>query len=302
MYSNRLIDDLGTVELSIVVCTRNRAEALREALPFFAKMETARTWELIFVDNGSTDGTKEILDDFVKSQSINCRVLYHPQPGLSRARNVGWKAASANIVSFTDDDCYPQSDYPSSILAAFEHDEKLGFVGGRVLLWDEEDLPITIQTSNEPVHIDPCSFISTGIIHGANMAMKKTLLERVGGFDELLGAGAKIPSGEDCDTLSLICSCGYSGMYDPKLVVFHHHRRKNKDDEIFLMKQYDLGRGAYFVKCIIEPKRRINALRNIYWSLMRKNNHKNKFLSVSNYCMRFRELKGALLYLVVRCF
>jgi len=184
------------------------------------------------------------------------------------------------------------------ILASFERDEDLGFVGGSVLLWDNTDLPITIQTNSTFIEIPKSSFVEAGVIHGANMAFRKKYLDLVGGFDELLGAGSVIPAAEDTEIMCAVCSQGGSGCYDPEVVVYHHHRRKEKKDESRLLKQYDLGRGAYYLKCLLDSKRRRLAAKHIYWGVLRKDHGKhvtaNKIVRIA------RELRGAALFFFYR--
>src|SRR5262245_61046915 len=132
------------MELSLVICTRNRAEFLSQVFEALDAIQTNHAWEIIFVDNGSTDTTPERLRAFAKKTRTSVTVIRDNLPGLGHARNCGWKVARAPIVSFTDDDCYPKFDYVDRLLEAFT-DDGVGFVGGRVTLHDPQDLPVTIQ-------------------------------------------------------------------------------------------------------------------------------------------------------------
>ena len=95
------------LDISLVVCTRNRAAQLADALPHFARLQSEASWEIVFVDNGSTDASPGLLDAFAKSSGLNIRVVQEPRAGLSVARNAGWRSAGGGVVAFTDDDCYP---------------------------------------------------------------------------------------------------------------------------------------------------------------------------------------------------
>lgn len=287
-------------DLSIIVCTRNRAHFLGEGLDHFARMANGGRWELIFVDNGSSDNTANLLQEFAKSQEIVVRVLHEPVPGLSRARNLGWRSARADVIAFTDDDCYPQPDFPYRVLSAFERDADYGFIGGRVLLWDKTDLPITIKTNRSFIEIPKCSFVETGTIHGANMAFRKEYLDLVGGFDELLGAGAVIPAAEDVDVICAVSSHGGSGCYDPEVIVFHHHRRKDNDAEANLMKQYDIGRGAFYMKCLLDHRRRLLVAKHIYWGFSGRG--QGRRFAIKKIVRIARELRGAALFLFYKIF
>jgi len=275
--------------LSLVVCTRNRASQLPKALEAFEKIHSNQAWELVLVDNGSTDSTPEIIERF----AANCRHPVHimnaPQPGLSRARNVGWKAAHGDVIAFTDDDCYPSADYVDAMLDCFT-DPKIGFVGGRVTLHDPEDYSISILTTMEPQDFAAASFIQAGTIHGCNMAFRREALDAIGEFDEALGAGTKLQSGEDIDALAGVLASGYQGRYDPRPVVAHHHGRKPGDDISKLRYGYDLGRGAYFYKGLTRPGCRLKFLRAWLDSVRYRVRHRQNIRSILN------EIRGACLY------
>ena len=120
------------MDVSLVVCTRNRAAQLADALPHFSRLESSASWEMVFVDNGSTDATPELLEAFSKSSGLNVRIFKVPKAGLSVARNAGWRNARGGIVAFTDDDCYPAPDYVEQLRLSFSKAD-LGYLGGRVL-------------------------------------------------------------------------------------------------------------------------------------------------------------------------
>jgi len=172
--------------------------------------------------------------------------------GLGNARNLGLSVARGEIIAFTDDDCYPAENFLETTCQCFEEDARLGFVGGRILLHDPTDYPITIQKSEEPQHILPGAFIPAGLIQGANFSFRSVALRSVGGFDPRFGAGTRFCP-EDIDALARLSACGWHGRYDPRPLVYHHHRRKTRVEADRLMRQYDRGRGAYYAKCILNP-------------------------------------------------
>ncbi len=238
--------------LSLVICTRNRATQLQTCLNALKKISTQQAWQLIVVDNGSTDNTKDVVSAFIQDFSITAHYVFEPQAGLSAARNAGWKAANTRYIAFIDDDCYPSENYIDMLLTAFHANPNAGFIGGRVLLFDPTDLPITIQTHAEKIEFSPRSTIMAGTIHGANFAFTQAALNAAKGFDVLFGAGKKYPC-EDVDTMAEILRLGWAGIYEPSIVVYHHHMRKLQSDADKLMASYDIGRGAFFAKRIFRP-------------------------------------------------
>lgn len=265
------------MDLSVVICTRNRAKHLKEML---AKLECLQspgiTWELILVDNNSSDETLSILEDFRLKFSVPTQAIHEPKDGLSNARNTGWKASRGEIVSFTDDDCYPQEDWLLSIIKAFK-ESSAAYIGGRVLLFDIEDAPITIQTSTQPILFPASTHIESGHIIGANFSCRREVFMAIGGFDSRLGAGTRTHSGEDTDFLIRASLSGFEGRYEPSVVVFHHHRRRLKKDIDKLYRGYAYGRGALSMKTIIGSRAKMAHIKTWYWrlcSLMKKGNHR----------------------------
>ena len=127
-----------TPDIALVVCTRNRAAKLGAFFDAIRTIKALNSWELIIVDNGSTDSTAEDLQSFAANFSGRVSVMTEPQIGVGRAKNRGWRASTAPIIAFTDDDCYPTQSFLNDIETAFS-DQSLGVVGGRILLYDSTD-------------------------------------------------------------------------------------------------------------------------------------------------------------------
>lgn len=282
--------------LSIIVCTRNRIHFLRDMLLSYENIATNLPWELVVVDNSSTDGSEAFLRSFASSLAMPIRILSEKTPGLSRARNTGWRHASGEILAFSDDDCYLSPDFVDAVWTNFEG-TRIHYLGGRVLLHDPMDLPITIQLRETRLELPAGSFIESGLIHGANMAFRREVLEALNGFDEMLGAGTRLPGSDDTDIISRASTAGFHGAYDPRPVVFHHHRRRSQRQADSLMRGYDIGRGAHYMKCVIDPLRRSEVCRQWYWrTLLPALNSRRGVTKLLN------ETIGACRYLVRRFF
>ena len=236
------------LRLTLLVATRNRADRLRPFLTNLSSLDCSQPWELIIVDNGSTDETRRILNDFTPhlTNPTRTQIVYEPRAGVSRARNTGIAHAGGDIIAFTDDDCYPDASYLNDILHQFDV-HQITYLGGRVTLYDTDDLRITTKEDPRPLAIPPYSFLETGLIHGANMAVNRYALLDLGGFDERFGPGAALKSAEDIELLARLSWCGYHGRYDPIPTVAHHHRIQDGATQKKLYKQYDHGRGAYYL-------------------------------------------------------
>jgi GT2 family glycosyltransferase len=264
MYDARI-----EVQISLIVCTKNRARQLMASLDAMRRIRCDLRWELIVVDNGSTDDTSSVLARF-NSDFHEMRSTYEPKSGLGRARDKGCKCARGELFVFTDDDCYPSEDFLDATCEVFKENPDWGYVGGRVLLHDPRDIRMTISESMIPVFLPPRSFIPAGLIKGANMAMRRNAYASVEGFDPRFGAGALFSSGDDLEIMSRISAVGWPGAYDPRPVVYHHHGRRSQEEADELMKRYDRGRGANYAKSILNPILRKTYLKHWYWSARKK--------------------------------
>jgi GT2 family glycosyltransferase len=232
-------------DISLVICTRNRAAQLKRCLTRVAAVRSSANWELVVVNNDSSDVTADVISDFAKSASFPVVQTYEPVPGLGRAHNAGLSVSHGRIIAFIDDDCYPASDYVENVLKVFK-DPTIGFAGGRITLYASDDYPITIKDSPAPQFFPPCSLIPAGELHGANMMFRRQAIAEIGGFDNDFGPGALFNC-EDIDAFARASLAGWWGMYSPEPVVAHHHGRRARDIPA-LKRSYAVGRGAYLAK------------------------------------------------------
>ena len=251
-------------QVSLIVATRNRRESLRCCLASLERLRPRLPWELIVVDNGSSDGTAGTLREFLAHSSIPARVVSEPRAGVARARNAGIAIARGEILAFTDDDCYPREDLLDELARIFEEDETVGVVGGRILLYDATDAPVTIQTLEEEIRFDRDRAIRPGAVHGANLAVRRAVVKEIGGFDPMLGNGTPFPC-EDVEFAARAHMRGWEVGYFPGPVVYHHHRRKPGPAVDELRRHYDRGRGAYYGKFVFGTPHRRVFLRSWYW-------------------------------------
>lgn len=238
----------------MVICSKNRSAALLTALERFAALQSDPDWEMVVVDDGSTDDTVARLQGPAAVFGARLIVRQTGGVGLGAARNVGWRAGSGQVVLFTDDDCYPAEDLLVEIRRCFA-DPSVAFAGGRLLPFTPEDGAVAVVHRMDRVEISGPQFIPAGTIPGANLSVLRSALEQVSGFDDELGAGTPFPA-EDVDLVARLAWAGFRGVYDPGLVVYHHHGRWSLASQQQLLRSYDLGRGAYYGKCLTDSRMR----------------------------------------------
>jgi O-antigen biosynthesis protein len=246
--------------VSIVVCTRDRPAELETCLAAMRRL-TYEPLEILVVDNApSSDATRSLVATL---STDDPRIVYttEPAPGLSVARNHGLARARYDLVAFTDDDTSADPHWPAVIAAAFIADPTVACVTGLIastsLTTSAEryfEARYASQSPFEHRHYDMSSRLSrlypyaAGVFgRGANFALRRSWVVKVGSFDPRLGAGSPGRGGEDLDIFLRVILAGGRIHYVPSALVWHRHRT----DASALSEQlysYGHGLGAYVAK------------------------------------------------------
>ena len=186
-----------TALVSIIICTHNRAEHLRQTLEALAAVTVPAglAAELIIVDNASADHTAQVIADVIQKRRLpnmqNVRSVMEPKQGLSSARNRGMAEAQGDLFVFTDDDVRPPDDWLSGMCGPIISGEAEAVAGGMKLAAHLHRPWMT------PTHISwlaSTERVPAGTVIpllGGNMAFSRRVLERVPGFDAEVGPGAR---------------------------------------------------------------------------------------------------------------
>lgn len=111
---------MGSVDLSVIICTLNRSQFVRKCLEALATQECSRpSIEVVVVDNGSTDDTRAVAESFT-SNNLTIRYIYEGQRGLGHARNAGLHASTGRYLAYLDDDAVPSQGWCAAICETFE--------------------------------------------------------------------------------------------------------------------------------------------------------------------------------------
>lgn len=237
------------MDISIVVCTRNRAKELGRCLRAIFDIRFTGSWEIIVVDNGSTDRTAALLESLRDQSPVPFTPIVELHPGNSAGRNAALPFAQGEVVFFTDDDCIVTRSILNEIWQIFA-DPRIGFSGGRISLFNPLDYPVSIMDVNEKIEIPPGSIVYPGLIQGSNMAFRRSVLNDLGGFDPVFGAGSHF-AGEELELATRASMSGWHGGYFPGPLVFHNHGRDRKS-ALVSQKNYDLGIGACYGKFLLD--------------------------------------------------
>lgn len=254
--------------LSVIIATFNRSKNLIDVLDSLQKNSVPPTvsWEVVVVDNNSTDSTRDVVSDCQRHGALPVRYLFEGRQGKSIALNTGIKESHGSILAFTDDDCIVDDRWIASIVKEFETDPTLAGIGGRVGLYNKNDMPTTIRTMEEHIPLGCASFDQIfALIVGCNMAFKRSVFDTVGGFDPYLGPGTKALTTEDPDFVYRVYRQGFRLQYTPDVFVYHNHGRRTNTQIRDLTNGYYRGRGAFYYKHILRGDRQI--LRMAYWEI-----------------------------------
>ena len=236
--------------VSVVICTLNRADSLRETLEslFSADNLEVPDWEALVVDNNSGDHTADICREFQQRHPAHFRFLTEGKPGKSHALNTAIAAAKGDILAFTDDDVLCAPDYIQGIRTVFKL-HSADAVQGRVLLdceggtanWLDPYLGLTVgwrDCGDAVIDLD-------GTLCGVNMIVRAEVFQKVGGFAPELGpAGAGM--GEDTEISLRMRKAGCRLVYAPQILLTHRLLRKRLTKSNFRKRFFGQGRAAAY--------------------------------------------------------
>lgn len=237
-------------DASIVISTRNRANNLERLLNSLYEMNIIDniSFEVIVVDNGSSDNTQEKIQDFNKRLKIIN--IIENIPGKSRSLNKAIEISSGRIIMITDDDCVVSKEWILNAINIFKNNDFM-LCGGRIELYDKSDLPITILTSKLKKRLEDKHEIFS-FVFGANLAFGRVVYNKIGGFDHRLGPGVPTKSAEDIDFVYRAFKEGIQVIYEPDMLVKHGHGRRTEVDRFQQISNYSIGDGAISVKYILK--------------------------------------------------
>lgn len=233
------------MQLSIIIATRNRAHSLSSVLTNVSKQTaTCPECELIVVDNGSSDATQQLVTQCTNEQILYC---YEPNPGLSRARNTGWRTARGRYIAFLDDDAVPADSWLRALLHACAQQPDDNFcLGGRtkvtlpcakptwlsdklLLYLGELDCGSQSKTLSTPPHY----------ALGCNMLLPRRVLEAYDGFATNLGrTPTQLRSGEEVLLQKQLVASGGRIEYVSDALAYHQTARERLSRRWFLQRRF----------------------------------------------------------------
>jgi GT2 family glycosyltransferase len=234
---------------SVVVPTYNRSARLSLLLDGLAGQEGVGEFEVIVVDDASPDDTQALLKRRAADVPFRLTALRQEHnAGPAQARNRGWREAAGPIVCFTDDDCIPAPKWLAEVLATFD---RADIVQGQTL--PNPDQAHLNGPFSRTIHVE----FERGYYETCNIAYRRDLLERLGGFDE----GFRHPYGEDTELAWRAKNDGARSAFAPEALVYHEispsdwrvawREVRRREGLVLTLKRHpglrqELGKGFFF--------------------------------------------------------
>jgi glycosyltransferase involved in cell wall biosynthesis len=246
------------MDATVVIATYNRAALLDETLHSIRGLRLAagRTWEVVVVDNNSTDGTRSLVERHARDFPVPLRYLLEPRQGRSSALNTGIAAAAGTVIATTDDDVRVDEGWLDAACDALlaPADSAIAYAGGPVSpLWETDppawldltrgDLWGTIAIQDHGVR----AFVyeeARKVPLGANMAARRSLFTAIGTFRNDLGrSSGKLVLGQEVpELLTRARNASFKGLYLPAMRVQHHIPARRLTREYF--RRWWFGKGV----------------------------------------------------------
>lgn len=246
--------------VSVVICTYNRADLLGVCMESLVRQD-AGGFEIIVVDNNSTDETSEIAAGFA-DRDVPIRYVFEPEQGLSPARNCGWREARGRYVAYVDDECRMPRDWIRNMTATIlaHAPEMLGgpydaCFDGPSPAWYRRPYFSTVWKGVTLRAMGPNEFLA-----GGNMAIRRDLFDHIGAFDPKLGMkGGAVAYGEETAFQKRLMKMMPEAqrLYDPALSVDHLVRNAKLGIKELLQQRIAAGRSGWRMAVLIdeaEPK------------------------------------------------
>ena len=242
------------MNITVILCTLNSCQSLGNTLNSLAASTLPKgvEWEVLVVDNNSTDQTRDIVEEFCRRFPGRFRYLFEPQPGKSFALNSGCREARGDVLAFVDDDSTVEPTWLQNLTHALGGDEWAGAGGRTVLRWPPS-LPTWLSIEGPYArHYLPGFDKGEGARelteppYGTNMAFQKKMFEKYGNFRTDLGPSPnrEVPHFfEDVEFGSRLLAAGEKLRYEPCAIVYHCIQEHRIRKRYFLDRCFDWGRS-----------------------------------------------------------
>jgi len=239
-----------TIACTVALCTHNHADRLARTLADLARIQPpSAPWELLIIDNASSDGTPALLASRTWPESWQVRIVREDKLGLSNARNRAIAEARGEYLIFMDDDETPDQDWLRAYERLIDRESPDAF-GGRIKVMFEDERPAWLTNEllgflGELDHGEKVAQLTdrATFFHGGNFGFRRRVCSAVGGFDAMLGRkGADNTGGEEVDFYRRLIDAGLKVWWTPEAVIHHRIQAVKLSRRYFLDLHYRQGR------------------------------------------------------------
>lgn len=257
----------AALDATVLICTYNRADRLAETLEGLSRTETTLRWNVIVVDNNSTDHTRQVVVSRAERYPVRLQYLFEPRQGKSNALNTGIENTRATVLAFTDDDVRVAPGWLEAACRPILNDPSIDYTGGPVRPIWEGPCPAWLDRTRSDLWgtlaildygTEPFIFEDRRRVPlGANMAVRSSLVDRIGGFDPQLGrSGSLLLGQEQAEFFCRSRAAGARGRYVPAMSIHHHVPASRLTREYFRRWWYWKGVS----KCRLEQRHPVTEL------------------------------------------
>ena len=231
-------------QVTVIVCTYDRLADLREVLDDLLA-QTYNDYEILVVDNNSTDGTAEYVQALTKT-APRVRYCLEPRQGKSFALNRAIQEAQGDIMAFTDDDCQMPPGWLEVLVTAYRETQADAVGGPARPRWEGEPSPLTLKLYG--LGVFPATFDRgnrrrpVDWLIGCNMSFRQAVFDRVTGFNTEVGPKGRGPGyGEEVDFCARAGEAGCEILYDPDVWIWHKVPRQRQSLSYVLRSAFRAG-------------------------------------------------------------
>lgn len=244
-----------TPEISIVVCTYNRAPILPQCLQSLVRQGVdPALFEVLVVDNNSSDNTREVVREYTRKYS-NFKYLFQPEQGLSHARNLAIPRAAAGYIAYIDDDARVRDHWLTTALQVIREEQPHIFGGPAYPIFPGGKPPWYKDRYGVRCLREESGKLEKGFLIGTNIVFKKSLLREYGGFDPHLGMkGDQLAYGEETRLVFRAIEEGRHVYYSKEMIVDDLLPDYKKSLAFFMSQWYEAGKALTRIKNKHYPK------------------------------------------------
>jgi len=229
--------------VSVVIPTKSRPQAVVDAVRSVFNGHY-QNFELFVIDQTPDESTRAALDCFMTDPRFHYVQNRRPGFGAASSRNMGIAMSSGEIIAIMDDDVEARSDWLEQIAAEFSSNPALELIAGKLTAPPFDPAMGHTPSFDADRHLS--NWEMPLLVAGANVSMRRSLFDKVGGYDEYCGPGSRLRASDDTDFTFRVMRSGAKWKICPHIEVIHTHGFRAIKDAQALTERYNFGNGGNY--------------------------------------------------------